>query len=78
MFILLPLHHGRCIMIPYKDKSCIFAKTIRFCGGNTRKRATPTNMLVPSLHRFVLSVSLSPAIYCHVIGEEINDNNVTL
>lgn len=26
----------------------------------------------------VLSVSLSLAICCHVIGEEINDNNVTL
>lgn len=35
-------------------------------------------MMVASLHRNVLSVSLSLAIYCHVIGEEINDNNVTL
>lgn len=35
-------------------------------------------MMVASLHRTVLSVTLSLAIYSHVIGEEINDKNVTL
>lgn len=34
--------------------------------------------MVASLHGAVLLVSLSLASYCHVIGEEISDNNVTL
>lgn len=35
-------------------------------------------MTLASLLTNAHPVSLSLAIYCHVIGEEINDNNVTL
>lgn len=34
--------------------------------------------MVAPLHGAVLLVSLSLAIYCPVIGEEISDNSVTL
>lgn len=99
IFILLPLHCVRCIMIHLKDKFCIFfrgkhhrhshvcrtrhfqeTKTISFCWRTKReeKASLSWTMMVASLHRTVFLVSLSLAIHCHVTGEEINDNNVTL